>query len=117
MALGACRATPQPMVGGGPEARAYLAPRREGPIRVDGRLDENAWRAAPWSERFVDIEYRQLTDHAYVESLLLRLFGERISVEETLRRQRSRPKLDYLRNPDAGRPFAADTLSGGFAEA
>jgi LPS sulfotransferase NodH len=68
------------------------------------------------SERFVDIEYRQLTDHAYVEGLLLRLFGERISVEESLRRQRGRPKLDYLTNPEAGRPFATDTLSEGFAE-
>ena len=56
IALGACRATPRPAVGGAPEARAYLAPRREGPILVDGRLDENAWRAAPWSEPFVDIE-------------------------------------------------------------
>ena len=69
------------------------------------------------SERFVDLEYRQLTDHAFVEGLLLRLFGERIAVEETLRRQRGRPKLDYLVNAEAAEPFAEDTLSGGFNEA
>ncbi len=66
------------------------------------------------SERFVDIEYRQLTDHAYVEGLLQRLFGERISVEETLRRQRGRPKLEYLTNPEAAERFSGDTLTGGF---
>ena len=47
--------------------------------------------------------------------LLLGLFGERIAVEETLRVQRGRPKLDYLLNPEAAEPFAADTISGGFA--
>ena len=69
------------------------------------------------SERFVDIEYRQLNDHVFVEDLLLALFGERIAVEETLRRQRGRPKLDYLVNAEAAEPFAEDTLSGGFNEA
>ena len=34
--------------------------------------------------RFVDIEYRQLIDHAFVEDLLLALFGERIAVEDVL---------------------------------
>ncbi len=68
------------------------------------------------SDRFTDIEYRQLTDHAFVEELLLRLFGERISVEETLRRQRGRPKLEYLTNPDEAAPYAGDTLRGGFAD-
>ena len=24
------------------------------PLRIDGRLDEDAWRKAPWSPRFVD---------------------------------------------------------------
>lgn len=67
------------------------------------------------SDRFEDIEYRQLTDHDHVETLLLRLFGERIAVEESLRRQRGRPKLEYLTNPEAAEPFATDTLSGGFA--
>ncbi|MEX1295338.1 MAG: sulfotransferase [Candidatus Limnocylindrales bacterium] len=68
-------------------------------------------------ERFADIEYGQLSDHAFVEELLLRLFGERIAVEETLRRQRGRPKLDYLLNPEAAAPFEGDTISRGFADA
>ena len=69
------------------------------------------------SERFVDIEYRQLTDHRFVEDLLLDLFGERIAVEEWLRQQRGKPKLEYLANPGVAEPFAADTISGGFAAA
>jgi len=32
------------------------------------------------SEHFVDIEYRQLTDHAFVKELLMRLFGEQVDV-------------------------------------
>lgn len=67
------------------------------------------------SDRFIEIEYRQLSDHAFVEALLQRLFGERIAVEETLRRQRGRPKLDYLLNPEAAAPFVEDSLSRGFA--
>ncbi len=68
------------------------------------------------SGRFEDIEYRQLTDRTFVEELLLRLFGERIAAEETLRRQRGRPKLEYLTNPDVAEAFAADSLRQGFAE-
>jgi hypothetical protein len=36
--------------------RAYDARAAPGPIRVDGILDEEAWRVAPWTDRFVDIE-------------------------------------------------------------
>src|SRR5262249_56633169 len=36
--------------------RGYVCYRAPGPIRIDGRLDEAAWRAAPWSEEFVDIQ-------------------------------------------------------------
>jgi hypothetical protein len=36
--------------------RCYVCYRAAGPITVDGRPDEEAWRAAPWSEAFVDIE-------------------------------------------------------------
>jgi hypothetical protein len=36
--------------------RHYLCYRAGGPITVDGRLDEDAWKAAPWTEDFVDIE-------------------------------------------------------------
>jgi hypothetical protein len=36
--------------------RHYLCYRASGPITVDGRLDEKAWRAVPWTADFVDIE-------------------------------------------------------------
>jgi hypothetical protein len=68
------------------------------------------------SDRYVEIEYRQLLDRAFVGALLDRLFGERIDVEETLRRQHGRPKIEYLRDPDAAAPFTADSISAGFAE-
>jgi hypothetical protein len=67
------------------------------------------------SERYVELEYRQLSDHVLMEDLLKGLFGQRISVEETLRRQRRRPKLDYLVNPADAEPFAGDSLREGFA--
>lgn len=67
------------------------------------------------SERYVEIEYRQLLDHAFVGALLERLFGERIDVAETLRRQRSRPKIAYLDNPAEAEPFTADSILRGFA--
>ena len=36
--------------------RRYVCPRAEGPITVDGSLQDQAWEAAPWTEEFVDIE-------------------------------------------------------------
>ncbi|HZU36927.1 MAG TPA: carbohydrate-binding family 9-like protein, partial [Gemmataceae bacterium] len=36
--------------------RGYVAYRATSPITVDGRLDEPAWNAAPWTADFVDIE-------------------------------------------------------------
>jgi hypothetical protein len=56
LALAACQDPARPPIAGVPETRAYLAPQRDGPIVVDGRLDEPAWLRAPWSEPFVDIE-------------------------------------------------------------
>ncbi len=35
--------------------RTYDAHRASGPIRVDGLLDDEAWRAAAWTDDFVDI--------------------------------------------------------------
>jgi len=67
------------------------------------------------SERYLEIEYRQLSDHAFVQGALERWFGQRVSVEEVLRRQRGRPKLDYLVNPAEAEPYVADSLSRGFA--
>ena len=67
------------------------------------------------TDRYVELEYRQLADHAFVEDLLLRLFGERVDVREGLRRQRPRPKIEYLTNPTDAERFAADAISTGFA--
>ena len=36
--------------------RGYLCRRPTTPIVIDGKLDEGAWAAAPWTENFVDIE-------------------------------------------------------------
>jgi hypothetical protein len=36
--------------------RGYIAYRATGPITIDGKLDDEAWKAAPWSDDFVDIE-------------------------------------------------------------
>lgn len=51
------------VAGGSPEAHAqlagdarlYEAPRASAAPVIDGDLDEEAWRAAPWTESFVDI--------------------------------------------------------------
>ena len=39
-----------------PAPRIYVAPRRGAPLALDGRLDDEAWAGAPWSEPFTDIE-------------------------------------------------------------
>jgi WD40 repeat protein/serine/threonine protein kinase len=36
--------------------RGYVCYRAIGPIAIDGKLDEPAWQAVPWTEDFVDIE-------------------------------------------------------------
>jgi hypothetical protein len=36
--------------------RGYVCYRAPGPIALDGKLDDAAWQAAPWTEDFVDIE-------------------------------------------------------------
>jgi hypothetical protein len=36
--------------------RGYVCYRADRPIAVDGKLDDAAWKAAPWSDAFVDIE-------------------------------------------------------------
>jgi hypothetical protein len=45
-------------MGAGPylPPRHYVCPRAAVPLTIDGRLDKAAWRAAPWTEDFVDIE-------------------------------------------------------------
>ena len=79
------------------------------------RADIEATRARYGATaHYAEIEYTQLLDHAFVRSLVERLFEERIDVEETLRRQRSRPKIEYLVNPADAEPFAADSMTRGF---
>jgi hypothetical protein len=39
-----------------PDPRGYVCVRATSPVIIDGALDEAAWQAAPWSDRFVDIE-------------------------------------------------------------
>lgn len=39
-----------------PDPRGYVAYRAASPIKVDGQLGDGAWRDAPWTEEFVDIE-------------------------------------------------------------
>jgi hypothetical protein len=46
--------TPPPDAG--PHPRGYVCYRSPGPITIDGKLDDPAWAAAPWSDDFVDIE-------------------------------------------------------------
>ncbi len=41
---------------GFPRPRAYVAHVTATPLKIDGRLDDGAWRAAPWTDTFVDIE-------------------------------------------------------------
>jgi len=36
--------------------RGYVCQRSNGPINIDGKLDEPAWQQAAWTEPFVDIE-------------------------------------------------------------
>ena len=45
---------PEPVIPFAP--RTYVAYRTVQPLRADGRLDEAAWRAAPWTDDFVDIQ-------------------------------------------------------------
>ena len=39
-----------------PHPRGYVALRAPMPPTIDGKLDDEAWKAAPWSEDFGDIE-------------------------------------------------------------
>jgi len=38
------------------EPNRYTCRQASGPIKIDGRLNDAAWRRAPWTSRFVDIE-------------------------------------------------------------
>lgn len=36
--------------------KEYICQKTASPIKIDGKLDERAWKKAPWTSRFVDIE-------------------------------------------------------------
>jgi hypothetical protein len=38
------------------DPRGYVCYRTGSPLKIDGRLDDAAWRDAPWTDAFVDIE-------------------------------------------------------------
>jgi hypothetical protein len=38
------------------EPKGYVCYQARKPIQIDGRLDEDAWKMAPWTDAFVDIE-------------------------------------------------------------
>lgn len=67
------------------------------------------------SDRYVELEYRRLSDRAFIVDLLDRLFHERIDIQEVLRRQRAQSKIEYLTNPEVAEPFVDDSIEGGFA--
>ena len=48
--------SPEPLVLDYVAPRGYICYRATGPVTIDGKLDEEAWQAIPWSEDFVDIE-------------------------------------------------------------
>jgi predicted metalloprotease with PDZ domain len=53
----ASAATPSTGASSSPTApKGYVAYRAQSPIQIDGRLDDDAWKTAPWTDPFVDIQ-------------------------------------------------------------
>jgi hypothetical protein len=42
--------------GSGQAPKGYVCYRARAPIRIDGRIDDDAWKAAQWTDLFVDIQ-------------------------------------------------------------
>jgi len=61
--VGAADPAPRPFPVPDAEVARYTAFRAAGPIEVDGRLDEESWRRAPRSPRFVDMVTGQPVVH------------------------------------------------------
>ena len=54
---GRAQARPEPDLEKLPFApRHYVSYRPSAPLAIDGTLDEPSWKAAPWTEAFVDIQ-------------------------------------------------------------
>lgn len=56
LAAGVALASHVPLAQPVPDPRGYVCYRAAGPVTIDGRLDDAAWRDAPWTDDFVDIE-------------------------------------------------------------
>lgn len=86
--------------------------------RAGLREDVAAVRAryASGGDRYLELEYAQLSDLNAIAALLERTFGTPVALEERMTRQRPRPKIEYVTNPSEAAPFEHDTLTGGFAE-
>jgi len=56
--------------------RTYVCARATGAITLDGRLDDPAWQAAPWTETFVDIEGPSKPDPALTTTVRM-LYDDR----------------------------------------
>ena len=56
IALGILPGAALPAAADVPAPLAYQCLRAAGPIHIDGKLDDPAWRNAPWTSDFVDIE-------------------------------------------------------------
>jgi hypothetical protein len=54
--IGATSITAQSADPSFPDPRGHVCHRASKPIEIDGKLDDAAWKDAPWSEAFVDIE-------------------------------------------------------------
>ena len=57
------------------QPRRYTCYTASGPIKVDGRLNERAWRRTPWTEPFLDIE-GQLKDKPPLQTRAKMLWDE-----------------------------------------
>lgn len=75
-------------------ARRYLCPRAAGPVVVDGRLEEPAWAAAPWSEPFDDIEGDARPDPAHETRMKMLWDGEALYVAARLEEPHVRASLE-----------------------
>jgi hypothetical protein len=55
--LAATQTPPQPTdIPPGPPPKSYDCYRATSPVHIDGKLDDPAWKSAPWTTDFVDIE-------------------------------------------------------------
>jgi hypothetical protein len=68
------------------------------------------------SDRYVELEYSQLTDLERMAALLESLFGEPVRLEARLDRQRPRPKIEYVVNAADAEEFEHDSLRAGFRD-